>query len=99
MLTLENLAYLHRICRQLHSRSYEKVYRTHWKPVLSSAYPMCPFQLHPQFWQPDINSQVRLLTTKEVINSYFILVPKIFCHAFPAYEMKASFVGGGVSRE
>nr|XP_056708618.1 translation initiation factor IF-2, mitochondrial [Euleptes europaea] len=65
MLTLENLAYLHRACKQLHSLSYGKVHRTQWKPVLASAYPVCPVQLHPQLWQPDTNSQVRLLTTKE----------------------------------
>ncbi|XP_060105347.1 translation initiation factor IF-2, mitochondrial [Heteronotia binoei] len=65
MLTLENLAYLHRACKQLHSLSYGKVYRTQWKSVLSSAYPVCAVQLYPQLWHPDINSQVRLLTTKE----------------------------------
>ncbi|XP_042302578.1 translation initiation factor IF-2, mitochondrial [Sceloporus undulatus] len=65
MLTLENLAQLHRACRQLHSLAYGKVHRTQWKPVLSSACPMCPVQLHPLFWQPDTVSQFRLLTTKE----------------------------------
>ncbi|XP_077189962.1 translation initiation factor IF-2, mitochondrial isoform X2 [Paroedura picta] len=64
MLTLENMAYLYRACKQLHSLSYGKVYRTQWKPVLSSTYHVCSVQLHPQLWQPDINSQVRLLTTK-----------------------------------
>ncbi|XP_033000992.1 translation initiation factor IF-2, mitochondrial [Lacerta agilis] len=65
MLTLENLGQLHRACRQLHSLAYGKVHRTQWKPVLSSAYPMCPVQLHPLLWQPDTSSQFRLLTTKE----------------------------------
>ncbi|XP_034966844.2 translation initiation factor IF-2, mitochondrial [Zootoca vivipara] len=65
MLMLENLGQLHRACRQLHSLAYGKVQRTQWKPVLSSAYPMCPVQLHPLLWQPDTNSQFRLLTTKE----------------------------------
>ncbi|XP_062979877.1 translation initiation factor IF-2, mitochondrial [Elgaria multicarinata webbii] len=65
MLTLENLAQLHRACRQLHSLAYGKVHRAQWKPVLSSAYPMCPVQLCPLLWQPDTNSQLRLLTTKE----------------------------------
>ncbi|XP_048374367.1 translation initiation factor IF-2, mitochondrial isoform X2 [Sphaerodactylus townsendi] len=65
MLTVENVAYLHRACKQLHSLSYGKVHRTQWKPVLSSAYPMCPVQLHPRLWQPDTSPQARLLTTKE----------------------------------
>ncbi|CAI5771344.1 translation initiation factor IF-2, mitochondrial [Podarcis lilfordi] len=65
MLTLENLGQLHRACRQLHSLAYGKGHRTQWKPVLSSAYPMCPVQLHPLLWQPDTSSQFRLLTTKE----------------------------------
>nr|XP_020664150.1 translation initiation factor IF-2, mitochondrial [Pogona vitticeps]XP_020664151.1 translation initiation factor IF-2, mitochondrial [Pogona vitticeps]XP_020664152.1 translation initiation factor IF-2, mitochondrial [Pogona vitticeps] len=65
MRTLENLARLHRACRQLHSLAYGKVHRTQWKPVLSSACPMCPIQLHPLFWQPDARSQFRLLSTTE----------------------------------
>ncbi|XP_061481725.1 translation initiation factor IF-2, mitochondrial isoform X2 [Rhineura floridana] len=65
MLTLDNLGQLHRACRQLHSLAYWKVHWTQWKPVLSSAYPMCPVQLCPLLWQPDTNSQFRLLTTKE----------------------------------
>ncbi|KAJ7341286.1 hypothetical protein JRQ81_005207 [Phrynocephalus forsythii] len=67
MQTLENLAQLHRAYRQLHSLAYYgKVRRAQWKPVLSSACPMCPIQLHPLFWQPGARLvQFRLLSTKE----------------------------------
>ncbi|XP_053101996.1 translation initiation factor IF-2, mitochondrial isoform X2 [Hemicordylus capensis] len=65
MRTLENLARLHHTCRQLCSLAYRKAHKTQWKPVLSSAYPMCPVQLHPLLWQQDTSSQCRLLTTKE----------------------------------
>ncbi|KAM6462359.1 translation initiation factor IF-2, mitochondrial [Liasis olivaceus] len=58
---LENLAHLYRACRQLRSLAHRK----QWKSVLSSAYPMCPVQLHPLLWQPDTTSQFRLFTTKE----------------------------------
>lgn len=74
MLTLTNLAHFHRACRQLHSLACRKGHRTQWRPVLSSAYTMCPVQLHPLLWQPSTNSQFRLLSTKEVINGNFILV-------------------------
>nr|XP_048698313.1 translation initiation factor IF-2, mitochondrial isoform X1 [Caretta caretta]XP_048698314.1 translation initiation factor IF-2, mitochondrial isoform X1 [Caretta caretta] len=70
MLKLENLVQLHCACRQLHSLSYRKIHRTHWKPVKSSTYPMRPIQPHPQLWQTDtfisaVLSQYRLLATKE----------------------------------
>uniref|UniRef100_A0A803T1Y3 Translation initiation factor IF-2, mitochondrial n=1 Tax=Anolis carolinensis TaxID=28377 RepID=A0A803T1Y3_ANOCA len=65
MLTLENLAQLHRACRQLHSLAYGKVHRRQWRPVLPPARPLCPVQLHPPLWQPDTAPPFRLFTTKE----------------------------------
>lgn len=92
MRTLENLAQLHRACRQLHSLAYGKVRRTQWKPVLSSACPMCPIQLHPLFWQRDPRSQFRLLSTKEVINSAFSPLPRLPLCGFLTVKGRASAV-------
>nr|XP_013805286.1 PREDICTED: translation initiation factor IF-2, mitochondrial isoform X3 [Apteryx mantelli mantelli] len=70
ILKFENLVQLHCACRQLHTLSYRKVYRTKWKPVQSSVYPIWSVHLYPQFWQTDKLISVALphyrhLATKE----------------------------------
>uniref|UniRef100_A0A8C4JF19 Translation initiation factor IF-2, mitochondrial n=1 Tax=Dromaius novaehollandiae TaxID=8790 RepID=A0A8C4JF19_DRONO len=70
ILKFENLFQLRCACRQLHALSHRKVYRTQWKPVQSSVYPIWSVHLYPQLWQTDKLISVALphyrhLATKE----------------------------------
>uniref|UniRef100_A0A8D0H3W0 Translation initiation factor IF-2, mitochondrial n=1 Tax=Sphenodon punctatus TaxID=8508 RepID=A0A8D0H3W0_SPHPU len=75
VLKLETLVQLQCAFKQLRSVSY----RTQWKPVQTSAFPMWPAQLYPQLWHIDSStsvalSQYRLLATKESLPP---VLPKI----------------------
>ncbi|NXX89169.1 IF2M factor, partial [Centropus bengalensis] len=66
----ENLVQLLGACRQLRALPYSKVSRAQWKPLPSSAHPVCSVLPYPQFWQNNTFvsialSQHRHLATKE----------------------------------
>ncbi|NWX10724.1 IF2M factor, partial [Caloenas nicobarica] len=70
ILKFENLVQLRGACRQLRTVSHRKVPKAQWKPVQSSAHPVCSVLLYPQLWQKDklisiALSQCRHLATKE----------------------------------
>ncbi|OPJ58926.1 translation initiation factor IF-2, mitochondrial [Patagioenas fasciata monilis] len=70
ILKFANLVQFRGACGQLRTLSHRKAARAQWKPVRSSAHPLCCALLSPQLWQKDklmriALAQCRHLATKE----------------------------------